>query len=45
MGTQRQNDVVLDLKILRVRQVVNMEEFLHLLDAVLSQCSQPYLFH
>ena len=37
VGTQRQNDVVLDLQILRVCQVFNVEEILHLLHTGLGQ--------
>ena len=37
IGPQSQNDVVLDLQVLRIRQVLNMEEFLHFLHALLSQ--------
>ena len=34
VGTQRQNDTVLDLQILRIREVRKMEELLHLGDAL-----------
>ena len=35
VGTQSQDDVMLDLQILRICQVVNMEELLYLLDTIL----------
>ena len=44
VGPQSQNDVVLDLQILRIRQVVNMEILLHPLYAVGSQVYNLILF-
>ena len=37
VGSEGQVDIVLDLQIFRIRQVVNMEEFLHLMNSLLCQ--------
>ena len=44
VGAQSQDDIVLDLQILRIRQVVDLEKLLHLLDALLRQGDDLVLF-
>ena len=44
VGPECQDNVVLDLQILGIRQVFNMEEFLHLLDTILGQVDGLLLF-
>ena len=41
VGAKRQNDIVLNLQVLRVSQVADMEELLYFFDTF---CSQHYLF-
>ena len=44
MGTQRQYNIVLDLQIVRIRQVFNLEEFLHFGNTIRSQVHYLVLF-
>ena len=44
MGTERQNDIMLDFQILRVSIVVNMEELFYLLDTRFRQVNNLVLF-
>ena len=44
VGAQRQNDVVLDLQVLRIGQVLNLEELLHLGHTALGQVDHLILF-
>ena len=44
VGTKCKDDIVLDLQILRISQVINVEVFLYLLDALFSQVDYFILF-
>ena len=43
MGAQRKDNIVLDLQVLRVSQVLNMEELLHLFDTVFCKVDRFFL--